>query len=673
VGKGGKAVKGKGRAKGKSKLKVTGERGPLVISIKVPKKKVPPPNFIEIPVTNLDVMWEKIRLREFLLRFDKLCRLPNRHANTVNDPTLEWNEFLFKSIIVSLIKVVANDTSPIVPYAKEYCSEVEKTPAESPKIWELVREYLEWAGMDPSEATTNNDMEMAQLQLVGKMVDVATSTETIRVTIENDVEQLRYIQKDVNEEIKQLKAAWDEQSLKLTKVQDTMPEQQWKDKFVAMHRQSQAKIKKVEQRYFLQQKKYNQRTQCLGKDALKHHYWHFQQKQSFPDWGSWIICETSEGFVTPNRRFKRPRKPKPRDGDLGASAQDESQLENLTNGLAAPISSTPIKAIPTSIGSTPVQPMENGTGSIACQAEDVIVGRHVGKVEVGSQTRDVTVDSHVGDAGSITVTVGNHTAAVTVGNHGNVTVGSQTVDVTVGSQTGDVTVGSLTGAVTVGNHGNVTVGSQTGDVTVGSQTGDVTVGSQTGDVTVGSQTGDVTVGSQTGDVAVGSQTGDVSVASGAANVTATSQGSALNDSYMNDQSLVSTNISSPLARKSLSENRGHRNNGTVNTQLHRPSGEPVMIAKPAAGNIQHDPTDVIEATLEADAQVTPTISRETGANKADIEGKESELQRPGKKLFYIRGKLELLSLIDWIKSQHGTPDPNLLKELEAYARHMDDD
>jgi hypothetical protein len=82
---------------------------------------------------------------------------------------------------------------------------------------------------------------------------------------------------------------------------------------------------------------------------------------------------------------------------------------------------------------------------------------------------------------------------------------------------------------------------------------------------------------------------------------------------------------------------------------------------------------VIEATLEADAQVTPTISRETGANKADIEGKESELQRPGKKLFYIRGKLELLSLIDWIKSQHGTPDPNLLKELEAYARHMDDD
>lgn len=455
----------------------------VMISIKVPKKKVAPPNFIEIPVDRMDVLWEKIRLREFMLRFDKLCRLPNRHTNTINDPLLEWNEYLFKSLAVSLIKVVANDTNPIVPYAREYCTEIEKTPAESPRLWELVKEYLQWAAIEFGDVA-EEDEALAPLQLIGKMVDIATGTETIRLTIENDVEQLRYIQKDVSDEIKQLKAAWEEQMTKMAKIQDTMPEQQWKDKLGAAQKQSRAKIKKVEQRYYFQQKKYNQRTQGLGQDAYKHRYWLFQYKHNFPDWGSWIICETAEGWVNPNKRFKRPPKPKAK-----PTEHEEAMLEQ--DSKTKPTASD--NAHMSNLGDERIQESAREEGSAGGESE-----RPAGpSVPTANGAIDPAKSQHQGEPSN--------------------------------------------------------------------------------------------------------KTGSV---------------------------------------------RPENENGLVN-------------------GIKSEHKSEINGDL--DATETATIQSEAHEDGAN------EPQRPGKKLFYVKGKLEVLSLVDWIKSQRGTPDPSLIKELETYARHLDDD
>ncbi|ANB15433.1 hypothetical protein AWJ20_3060 [Sugiyamaella lignohabitans] len=353
-GKAKSKAKSKGKEKSDSKDDTKGEKKskPLLkISIKS-RKKVPPPSFI--PIENnfpLPMIWEKLVIREFVLRFDKLCRMPTRHATSINDPNLQWNEYLYKSLIVSILKVIANDTVPVISNVKAYLGEVEKTSAESEKLWhileELVLGYNEPGFDNDSEFQHKYGTELAvelwRLQLVRKLVVQATCTETIRLTIQHDQDELRRIQLDTIEEVKNLRASWEEQALKLTNAELQLSEAdkaRWKEKYLTAKQNNTNKIRKAEQNCYFLHMKYNQRTAPLGIDNIGNTYWHFQQKSNASAWGSWIIIEPNPKYETPlgdpNEKKKKTKSKKKR--KEGEEDEEEKKVNDIQDGSSMPIS-----------------------------------------------------------------------------------------------------------------------------------------------------------------------------------------------------------------------------------------------------------------------------------------------------------------------------------------------
>lgn len=239
---------------------------------------------------SLDVFWLRLNLREFLLRFDKLCRLPTRHATTVNDPLQPWNDYLYKATVVALFRLIENDTVPIFDYARHYLSEIEHTPAESSSLWNLVYEFLEQS--DPYLSSADElTGEHYRLELIRRLMVLATGTETIRLTILNDHEQLRQLQMDQGDKIKSITAHLSESVRKLEKLKSS-DSQLYFDRVAAAERTAADKKFRAQQTLHSQTHKYTLRTTPLGRDSEGNIYWNFQQKsKDIPSWGTWIVCE----------------------------------------------------------------------------------------------------------------------------------------------------------------------------------------------------------------------------------------------------------------------------------------------------------------------------------------------------------------------------------------------
>lgn len=261
------------------------------------KNVAPTPTFHKIELNcSLEVFWLRVNLREFLLRFDKLCRLPTRHAAVINDPLQEWNDYLYKAAMVAMLRLIANHDIPIIANARDYLNEVEHQPADSHEIWACLIGMLKTHDLKAEHALIDLNGEHLKLELMRRLMVLATGTETIRLTITSDWEQLRYIQQETADVIKKHQAHWQETKARLAKLK-SIGREVWESKQALAHKTMTDRVFRAEQLIFHQMRKYNLRTVPLGTDNRRNTYWSLQQKsKDIPSWGSWIICEMHHPF-----------------------------------------------------------------------------------------------------------------------------------------------------------------------------------------------------------------------------------------------------------------------------------------------------------------------------------------------------------------------------------------
>lgn len=333
------------------------------------KKHAPvePPQFTAIPFTfPSDILWQRLALREFVMRFDKLCKLPMQHSSSINDPTSEWSLFLYKSVILVLVRIVFNDVYPIFQSTKEYLNEFKKTAADSPRLWVLLDWYVthaQFAQKSPQQqqeallnangSTAQNDSEQhteieltpevgvdgevaveefpefppedakdpiagagdswedqerQRLDLMVKLMQIAAATATIRLTIEEDQAQVKKLSSETSDEIKRIKASWEETSQKLSKTRPSGPGaamDRWQERYNTAKKYSNQQIKAAEDLLFFKQRKCNPRTSSIGKDTFGNTYWIFQQKSlDIEDLGSCIVCWKEKSITHPSGQSK---------------------------------------------------------------------------------------------------------------------------------------------------------------------------------------------------------------------------------------------------------------------------------------------------------------------------------------------------------------------------------
>lgn len=351
--KDGKKDKAKDKAKEKAKAK---KHAP-----------VEPPQFTAIPFSfPSDILWQRLALREFVMRFDKLCKLPMQHSSSINDPTAEWSLFLYKSVILVLVRIVFNDVYPIFQSTKEYLNEFKKTAADSPRLWVLLDWYVthaQFAQKSPQQqqeallnangSTAQNDSEQhteieltpevgvdgevaveqlpefppedakdpiagagdswedqerQRLDLMVKLMQIAAATATIRLTIEEDQAQVKKLSSETSDEIKRIKASWEETSQKLSKTRPSGPGaamDRWQERYNTAKKYSNQQIKAAEDLLFFKQRKCNPRTSSIGKDTFGNTYWIFQQKSlDIEDLGSCIVCWKEKSITHPSGQSK---------------------------------------------------------------------------------------------------------------------------------------------------------------------------------------------------------------------------------------------------------------------------------------------------------------------------------------------------------------------------------
>lgn len=252
-----------------------------------------PPQLIPVDLersnTSWSLFWLRANIREFLLRFDKLCRLPTRLSSSVNDILQPWVAEQMKPVILALLKLIANDQKPLLPNVRDYIVQIDLLEPQDERIWDWLVEFVEQ--LDPYVPDGVPETEEEQLALLQRLVILCTGTETIRVTVTSDADQLRYVEKDSQDEIKKINAKLKETQGKLAKLKSVDP-QVYSDRLAAAQRSTDNKIWKVQQQLYTKMHKYNSRTTPIATDPLGNNYWAFQYRSATQTaWGSWIVCE----------------------------------------------------------------------------------------------------------------------------------------------------------------------------------------------------------------------------------------------------------------------------------------------------------------------------------------------------------------------------------------------
>ncbi|CAN6665827.1 hypothetical protein TRVA0_037S00914 [Trichomonascus vanleenenianus] len=324
---------------------------------KKPKKQEPvvlPPEFNLVPcIYPEDILLKRLVIREFFIRFEPLCRLPVRHSSAINDPTGEWSNYLYKSVITSCLKIVLNDSFPLISQPKARLQEFERTNADSRKLWVGLREYLVEAEVERQQRDAAaaaaalpaskreesqsvepelpppdipqlalqkygeipEDDEIAteryRVQVITDLVHLATTTETIRIELQEDFERTRQVNQQMQNEVKNLKTAWETLAKKMmdNKPADGEPLKRWRDKFAAARVSSQSKILQTEAQYYYQLRKLNSRAASIGVDTLGNEYWLLQQKaKDMKSWGSWIFVIKASKLTHPSGEYVKDEK-----------------------------------------------------------------------------------------------------------------------------------------------------------------------------------------------------------------------------------------------------------------------------------------------------------------------------------------------------------------------------
>ncbi|KAF5101266.1 hypothetical protein D0Z00_000936 [Geotrichum galactomycetum] len=300
-----------------------------------PRKRtvaVPPP-----PLTKVEsqfptrILWAKLCIRDFVLRFDRYAKIPSRFNTALDDITTEWDDRMYKSIVTVCMKFLVHDKSePLTadPVSVDhYFAEIERTVGNIEKVIRLVDEFLlKNSFIEKSILYEPIDVEQEDgfgqeyrfLHVLNTLVGVAGQTSIVRNAFNDLSQQIRASTTAMNQEIEKAEDAFDKLLIKIRasrkEVNNSPPmylqpktseprktkREQLQDlmaKEVAGRAARNRRIAKANKVLNFQTRKLAQRTRPLGTDHYGNTYWQFQPRSvDVNDWGWWIVVEKNSAM-----------------------------------------------------------------------------------------------------------------------------------------------------------------------------------------------------------------------------------------------------------------------------------------------------------------------------------------------------------------------------------------
>lgn len=323
------------------------------------KKAVPCPPKFQILLSDYPeyVIWGRLQIREFLIRFNDIISIGSRHGPSLNDLTGPWNEFMYKHIITALLSVLTKDYAvhaklppnsnnaynhPGPPMEKEVhrdlVKQIERIPAESERLWLMLSDYIEIANerlgdIDPvvgktvlkdddkeeeeeeetkqtsrevqklGELSTELDYEKRSIDLVGRLITLVASTEQVRNALARDNDQR---ETSYTETVKNLNVQWYKKREELKQSRPNGAGKgraalyEWMDVHAVAKN---AWIESVEQAKYaviMGNRHRRHRMQPVGKDHLGNTYWVCQERLTgVRDLSSFILVEKADDTEYP--------------------------------------------------------------------------------------------------------------------------------------------------------------------------------------------------------------------------------------------------------------------------------------------------------------------------------------------------------------------------------------
>lgn len=292
------------------------------------KTRIPEPEFLLIYCEQpVDILWQRINIREFCIRFESLMQLQPRHAMSIADPTASWNEYICKSVICSLFSIIYDKISldyaaknpasgeenrkEALEYSATYRESITRCSAESEKLWIYVEEFCDCFsnylqnqedGEDMSEDDEESrngqingksragshppgvvrkfndefERESYRLELIERLMVLAVSSTKARQAINSDFENSKSLQQEFSDKIKKTKALIEASRKKEDKSDKNKASKAKTDKKL---REYQEQLFQYERQLYFETTLMNRiRTRPIGSDHNGNNYWIFQQK-----------------------------------------------------------------------------------------------------------------------------------------------------------------------------------------------------------------------------------------------------------------------------------------------------------------------------------------------------------------------------------------------------------
>lgn len=126
---------------------------------------VSPPAFRSLN-SNLpsSILWLRLSVRDFVIRFEKIVTIPLKHYQALNNVVGEWDDRLYKSIVLMLFKIIYYDSVQVAPYnlQRDYKRAIEKTQNNLAKVFALLDEFLYQAGFSDGLVTPDEEQKLLE-------------------------------------------------------------------------------------------------------------------------------------------------------------------------------------------------------------------------------------------------------------------------------------------------------------------------------------------------------------------------------------------------------------------------------------------------------------------------------------------------------------------------------